>query len=153
MLHFAYGLNMYRPLMRKYAPAAKPMGVAQLADYRFVITADGYASVEAVRAQSVRGVLWRLTPRDRVMLDAWENVSRGLYRAETLTVHADGRLHPALVYIARKRPHGEPKSGYMELVIKAARAWQMPADYIASLEEWLPASPRGAGLRVLGEFG
>ncbi len=72
--------------MQKYAPGARALGVAELADHRFVITADGYASVEPLRAQTVHGVLWRITPRDRVLLDAWENVGGGLYRAETLPV-------------------------------------------------------------------
>jgi hypothetical protein len=152
MLHFAYGSNMHRALMRKHAPAATPIGVARLADYRFVITADGYASVEPARARTVHGMLWRLTPRDRVTLDAWENIAGGLYRAETVPVHYDGRQRPALVYIARPRPRGQPKPGYMEIVVKAARALELPADYIASLQEWLRTRPLGAGHRKLGEF-
>jgi AIG2 family protein len=152
MLHFAYGSNMHRALMRKHAPAATPIGVARLADYRFVITADGYASVEPARARKVHGMLWRLTPRDRVTLDAWENIAGGLYRAETVPVHYDGRQRPALVYIARPRPRGQPKPGYMEIVVKAARELELPADYIASLQEWLPTRPLGAGHRKLGEF-
>ena len=77
--------------MRRYAPGARALGVAELAGHRFVITADGYASVEPARAQSVHGVLWRLTPRDRVTLDAWENIAGGLYRAEMLPVRSAGR--------------------------------------------------------------
>jgi AIG2-like family len=152
MLHFAYGSNMHRALMRKHAPAAKPIGVARLANYRFVITADGYASVEPARAQTVYGALWRLTPRDRVTLDAWENIASGLYRAATIAVHCQGRYRPALVYIARPRPRGQPKPGYMEIVVKAAREWEFPDDYIASLERWLPSRPASAGHRKLGEF-
>ncbi len=153
MLHFAYGSNMHRALMRKHAPAATPIGVAQLANYRFVITADGYASVEPVRAQTVYGMLWRLTPRDRVTLDAWENIAGGLYRAEVIRVHCQGRYRPALVYVARPRPPGQPKPGYMEIVVAAARALELPADYITSLQQWLPKRPLGAGHRKLGEFG
>jgi hypothetical protein len=152
MLHFAYGSNMHRALMRRHAPAATPIGVARLADYRFVITADGYASVEPARARTVHGMLWRLTPRDRVTLDAWENIAGGLYRAETVPVHYNGRQRPALVYIARPRPRGQPKPGYMEIVVKAARELELPADYIASLQKWLPTRPLGAGHRKLGEF-
>ena len=37
MLHFAYGSNMSRDVMRKHAPLAQPIGVATLADYRFLI--------------------------------------------------------------------------------------------------------------------
>jgi cation transport regulator ChaC len=155
MLHFAYGSNMHRAVMRRHAAQAEPIGVATLADHRFIITADGYASVEPMRARAVHGVLWRLTPRDRVTLDAWENIASGLYRAATLPVQRDGRRHRVLVYVSRPRGAGRPKAGYMELVIAAARAWHLPPDYIAGLHDWLPPQPpqRGlAGSRKLGDF-
>jgi len=152
MLHFAYGSNMHRAVMRRHAPNAEPLGVASLADYRFVITTDGYASVEPARTYTVHGVLWGLTPRDRVTLDIWENIAGGLYSAKTLPVLAQGRHVPVLVYRARPRGLGRPRAGYMELVLDAARAWNFPADYINSLQRWLPAQPLGAGARSLKEF-
>jgi len=152
MLHFAYGSNMHRAVMRRHAPAAEPLGVATLANYRFVVTADGYASVEPMRAQTVYGVLWRLTPRDRVTLDAWENITSGLYRAEMLPVLRIGRRHRVLVYLARPHREGVPKAGYMELVIAAARAWDFPPRYIAALQEWLPERPSAVGTRKIDEF-
>jgi hypothetical protein len=152
MLHFAYGSNMHRAIMRRHAPAAEPIGAAALADHRFIITADGYASVVPALAHVVHGVLWRITPRDRVTLDAWENVTAKLYRGEILPVRHGNRLRPALVYIARPRRIGQPKAGYMELVVAAARAWQLPRDYISSLQHWLPRRPVGAGSRRLGDI-
>jgi hypothetical protein len=153
MLHFAYGSNMDRAIMRRHAPCAAPLGVACLADHRFVITSDGYASVKRASANSVYGVLWRLTPRDRVTLDAWESTASGQYTTAILPVHRAGRRFPALVYLARPRPDGRPKARYMELVLAAARAWDLPAVYIATLQDWLPAQPLGAGARDLKEFG
>jgi hypothetical protein len=152
MLHFAYGANMHRAIMRRHAPAAQPIGAAALADHRFIVTADGYASVAPALAHAVHGVLWRITPRDRVTLDAWENVAGKLYRAEILPVRHADRLQPALVYIARSCRTGLPKAGYMEIVVAAARAWQLPADYIADLQHWLPRRPVGAGYRKLGDI-
>jgi hypothetical protein len=153
MLHFAYGANMSRAVMRKHAPAAQPTGAALLANYRFIITADGYASVEPMRTAAVHGVLWRLTARDRVGLDAWEGIAGGLYRAETLPVQQAGRRQTALVYLARPCGIGRAKSGYVELVVAAACDWELPLDYVASLQQWLPARSTGAGARKLGEFG
>jgi hypothetical protein len=149
-LHFAYGANMSRAVMRRYAPAAREIGVAELPDHRFVITGDGYASVEPGRASSVYGVLWRITPRDRVSLDAWENVEGGLYRAQTLAVVCEGRRVRALVYRARISGEGRPKPGYIELVMAAAREWGLPDDYIGSFGVWSPR--RGADVRKIGEF-
>ena len=152
MLHFAYGANMDRAVMRKYAPSAEPRGTAMLHDHRFVITADGYASVAPARASRVHGVLWRLTPRDRVLLDTWESVASGHYRVALLAVLHGGARRPALVYVARRRPIGRARAGYMEIVVAAARTWNLPPDYIAVLERWLPQEPRGAGHRSLKEF-
>jgi len=153
MLHFAYGSNMDRTVMRRHAPTAEPVGIATLAHHRFIITADGYASIEPARAQSVHGVVWRLKPRDRVTLDLWENVGGGQYSAKIRQVRWAGHRIPALVYVARTRRVGRPKAGYMELVLAAARARKLPPGYIASLQRWLPAQPLGAGARNLKEFG
>ena len=158
-LHFAYGANMSRAVMQRHAPGAQPLGVAQLVGYRFVISADGYASVVPASAQVVHGVVWRLTARDRVTLDAWENTVAGLYRAEHLPVQVQHRRLQALVYVARPGGSGRPKPGYMELVIAAARQWDLPAAYLQSLQRWptarwlrSPGSFKGPGSKI-GQFG
>ncbi|HML08815.1 MAG TPA: gamma-glutamylcyclotransferase family protein [Xanthobacteraceae bacterium] len=151
MLHFAYGSNMSRAVMREHAPGARPIGVAELADHRFVITTDGHASIERMPAGAVHGVLWRLTPRDRVSLDAWENVAGGLYRAATLPVHRAGRRHMALVYVSRPLGAGRARAGYMERVIAAAREWKLPEDYVTALQRFLPARPRDSMIRKSGK--
>jgi gamma-glutamylcyclotransferase (GGCT)/AIG2-like uncharacterized protein YtfP len=152
MLHFAYGANMDRAVMRRYARHAEPLGTATLADHRFLITGDGYGSVEPISGAKVHGVLWRLTAADRVSLDLFENIAAGRYRAAMLPVHRDGR-RSALVYIARPRGVGRPKPGYMELVLGAARAWRLPQDYIDTLQEWVPPAQGTPARKFLGVFG
>jgi hypothetical protein len=156
MLHFAYGSNMDRAVMRKHAPGAVALGAARLEGYRFIITADGYASVVPHARFCVHGLLWRLTARDRVTLDLWENIAAGLYRAEMLPVFAAGKRRRALVYVARARPRGVARPGYMEIVVAAARECELPAHYVASLQRWLAKQPLRAGHRRLhrtfGEF-
>jgi hypothetical protein len=66
-------------------------------------------------------------------------------------VHA-GKRQRVLVYVARVRPRGQPRPGYLEIVVQAARELELPANYIASLQHWLPKQARGAGHRGLGEF-
>lgn len=144
---------MSRAVMHKHAADAEPVGVAALKNHRFVITADGYASITPTRTETVYGVLWRLTPRDCVTLAAWENIAGGLYRAKTLPVQQAGRRQMVLTYVARPRQAGRAKAGYMELVIAAALEWQLPQAYIDRLRRWLPRRPGGAGPRKLKEFG
>ena len=150
MLHFAYGSNMNMNLMRRFAPNAQPLGVAQLTGHRFVITADGYASVAPLPGAAVHGVLWRLTARDCVALDGWENVAAGLYRVEWLPVRAMTGRASALVYVARAAPRGRPKPGYMELVRAAACEWNLPQDYCEQLERFTPASWRAGTAPLQG---
>jgi hypothetical protein len=142
-LHFAYGSNMSRAVMRKHAPFAKPIGVATLANYRFLITADGYASIAPRRGECVHGVLWRLTPRDLITLAAWENTAGGLYRTETVPVRHAGRQNRALIYLARPCALGRARSGYMELLIAAAVEWRLPQLYIDMLRGFLPERTSG----------
>jgi putative SOS response-associated peptidase YedK len=151
-LHFAYGANMSCAVMRKYAPGARAFGPAALADHRFVITADGYASVEASPGDTVHGVLWWITPRDRVLLDGWENVAAGLYRAAVVAVRRKRCLVPALVYFARPSGEGRAKPGYIELVTAAAREWQLPEPYIHQLSAFAATRPHGADAGKIGAF-
>jgi len=152
MLHFAYGSNMSRAVMREHAPGARPLGAALLGGYQFIICADGYASIVPMRGSAVHGVLWRLTARDRATLDAWENTAGGLYRTEALPVRHRGRRSIALIYRAAPGGRGRPKPGYMELVIGAAREWRLPRDYISALQHFVPPSLRDRCPPRHGEF-
>jgi hypothetical protein len=48
-----------------------------------------------------------------------------------------------MVYLGRARSAGKPKPGYMEAVIDAARAANLPLVYVQQLQRWSP-SFRGA---------
>jgi gamma-glutamylcyclotransferase (GGCT)/AIG2-like uncharacterized protein YtfP len=151
--YFAYGSNMNRALMRRHCPRAKEIGTAALAGYRFVITTDGYASIVSQPGGMVHGVLWRLTARDLAALNAYESLESGLYRGVTMPVRMAGRRVAAMVYIARSRTLGRPRSGYVDAVVAAARDWALPEPYVRSLENWSPTRWRGARARESGELG
>jgi gamma-glutamylcyclotransferase (GGCT)/AIG2-like uncharacterized protein YtfP len=133
VLHFAYGSNMDVGTMRRRCPGARLEGRAVLPGYRFMIMRDGYATVVPASGGRVHGVLWRLTPRDLAALNAYEGLDRGLYRAVPLPVVAERQRRAALVFVATSRVRGRPRSGYMELVMAAARDAALPPDYVRSL--------------------
>jgi gamma-glutamylcyclotransferase (GGCT)/AIG2-like uncharacterized protein YtfP len=137
-LHFAYGSNMSRALMRPRCPSAREVGVATLDGFRFIVTADGYASVVRAPGGCVHGLVWRLAPGDRVALDAYEAVAQGLYRAVTLPVRIGARRAAALVYVGRSRAPGLPRAGYLEIVLAAARELGLPAAHVDALSRWRP---------------
>lgn len=133
-LYFAYGSNMSMAVMRKHCATAQPVSVATLSDYRFVITADGYASIRRERGSTVQGVLWRVDAANIKALDDYESVATGLYARTTVRVTAGRRRLAALVYIGRPRPDGRPRPGYLGVVADAARRWQLPTAYVERLE-------------------
>jgi cation transport regulator ChaC len=140
-LHFAYGSNMSRPLMRARCPGAGEIGLACLSGHRFTITPDGYASVVPAAGGIVHGVLWRLTPRDLAALNAYESLDRGLYVRRQLPVRHGGRRLRALVYVATREGAGRPRPGYQEIVLAAARDWGLPEDYVQMLARFAPGPP------------
>ena len=146
-LYFAYGSNMDRAGMAERCPAARPIGVAKLVGWRFIVSVHGYASIVSAPGGEVVGILWRLSARDRAALDTYESLDSGLYMRRQLAVVHDGAARLAMVYVGRGRLAGRPRPGVVELIVAAAREWQLPVDYIRSLQRWLRPAP-GIGVRV-----
>jgi cation transport regulator ChaC len=153
MLHFAYGSNMSRALMRARCPGAEALGTATLAGWRFVINPEGFGSIAPRQGALVHGVLWRLTARDLVAINAYESVDTGLYFRRRLPVRRGGRQATALVYIASRQGEGTPRPGYIALVVAAAREWELPDAYVRTLARWAPSGFRGIRAPDTGEVG
>jgi gamma-glutamylcyclotransferase (GGCT)/AIG2-like uncharacterized protein YtfP len=134
-LYFAYGANMDRDAMQMRCPKSRPLGRARLAGHRFVIMGSGYASVKRDPQRSVHGVLYDLAFADIPALDRYEDTGRGLYRKITQPVLREtGGPARAMVYVGTSAQEGSPQGDYLDRVIAAARAWELPENYIASLQ-------------------
>lgn len=133
-LYFAYGSNMDRDAMKRRCPEARALGPAVLEGYRFFVGREGWGSVRRSPGSRVHGVLWKVSPRDMAALHAYELLHTGLYDLRTLPVRRGGRLVPAMIYLLRQRVEGRARPGYVEAIAAAARGWQLPQRYIASLE-------------------
>jgi hypothetical protein len=151
-LHFAYGSNMSRRLMRARCPHAQALGTATLAGWRFVITPDGVGSIVPCAGAIVLGVLWRVTPRDLAAINAYESLDSGLYLRRWLSVRRGGGRAAALVYIARRKGEGTPRPGYIDVVVSAGRDWSLPEPYLRSIRRWSPSRWRSSRAKESGEL-
>jgi len=139
-LYFAFGANMDVSGMARRCPTGEAVGTARLEHHRFAIAHPGFATVIAAVGSSVHGVLWRLGSRDLNVLDAYENISSGLYGRAELPVRHQGRTLRAITYFVRAPKPGRAKPGYLEdCVLPAARHWQLPQAYIRSIEAFVVA--------------
>jgi hypothetical protein len=143
-LYFAYGSNMDREAMAARCPRSRPVGLGRLPRHRFLITRDGYASVVRDPRRTVHGVLWDLALSDVPALDRYESIGTGLYTKITQPIVMKGGARRALVYIGRSATRGEPRPGYLQAVLAAARSWGLPADYLHEIEHGEPP-PRRPG--------
>lgn len=142
--YFAYGSNMSRAVMAQHAPDAVPVGVAKRDDWRFIIGPGGYGSIMPSPGSVVYGVVWNVSERDLVGLDAYEQVAGGLYHRRDLEVSMNDRPLMTLTYIVTKAGTGTSRRGYIPLVLEAARSWALPLHHQVEILRWMPASEETA---------
>ncbi len=134
--YFAYGSNMSKAVMAEHAPDAVPVGVAQCDHWRFIVAREGYASIEPSPGSLVYGVLWTVSDRDLVGLDAYESIETGLYHRRDLEVSYNDQPLRALTYVVSQPGTGRPEPYYIALCLEAGRAWGVPEGYLAELARW-----------------
>ena len=136
-LYFAYGANMDAAAMAARCPRSTLIGQGRLNRHRFIIMREGYASVLRDPRACVWGVIWDLALSDVPALDRYEGVASGLYAKATQPVSVKGGSKRALIYLGRSSATGAPRPGYLESVLAAAAAAQLPPAYRSELQGWL----------------
>lgn len=136
-LYFAYGSNMDAAAMALRCPASQLIGRGRLHRHRFIIMKEGYASVVRDPRATVWGVVWDLALADVPALDRYEGVASGLYVKASQPVATEGGVKRALVYFGRSAAPGIPRPGYLEDVLAAARAAQLPSAYLQEVRNWM----------------
>ncbi|MGV3753828.1 MAG: gamma-glutamylcyclotransferase family protein [Verrucomicrobiota bacterium] len=136
--YFAYGSNMDPAQMRVRCPGAKVQGTAMLPHYRWIINSAGYATVIPSPGHTVYGVLWELTPAHLATLDEYEGLQEDIYWRTEITVDSLTELKPvqAIIYFARSEIPGQPVPDYTEHIIRTAKDFVFPENYIRELALW-----------------
>jgi cation transport regulator ChaC len=142
--YFAYGSNMHRSAFherRGMRPSAVRAGCIR--GYRLRFNLDGRplgrsapANICPDPAGEVWGVLYRLTRRELIWLDATEGVPGRNYRHVWLdAMDREGQTVPVVTYMAAGKPEdGRPSLRYITLLREGARAHDLPRAWIAKLD-------------------
>lgn len=146
MLYFAYGSNMdeRRLTAADRCPDARFLFNAVLPEHRLVFTCGSNpdscaADVVPDPAAAVWGVVYDITESDRRQLDARESVAIHPYRPKEVLVHPHGDTEQRVVVLTYgasqasdiERP---PSREYLDHLLRGARHWGLPKNYIAELE-------------------
>jgi len=155
MLYFAYGSNMLFDQMRERCPSATFVGIATLEGYRLAFSRKatssnspwcgfGVADVVPDEESSVWGAVFQIDERDVGALDRSEGYrpdrAKNSYRRVEVHVFADGKpecplLAHTYVVCEREKPNPIPHPDYVARIIAGAKSWNVPAEYIRTLEQ------------------
>ncbi|MBA5870115.1 MAG: gamma-glutamylcyclotransferase [Nitrospira sp. CR2.1] len=140
--YFAYGSNMWSDQMKERCPQSKTVGVARLLDYRWTISARGYANVVTSMNDSVEGVLFEISATDEASLDKYEGVSSGSYQKAELPVSHEGLAKVALVYVDPETVEGSPTQEYVQRINSGLADAKLSDAYITQyVRRYLSARP------------
>ena len=137
-LYFAYGSNMDEEQMHERCPGATLAGMATLAGYAFIINDRGLATLIPRDDACTPGLLWVLDWDAESALDRYEGYRLGLYDKCFRQVEDDkGNTIRVLVYIDNRNIRlGSSREGYLDRIIKAAEAHNLPGNHLAMLKRW-----------------
>ena len=133
---FAYGSNMHPARMLARVPGARARGAARLAGHRLVLNKrgqDGSAKANLVREAGalVWGVVWELTLDEVAVLDGHE----GGYERRPMRLDTDGGPVAGEAYVSERTvADALPFDWYLAHLVRGAREFGFPEDYVAWLE-------------------
>jgi len=131
--------------MEKRCPGAVVVGPALLQDHRLTFVWDspgwggGVGHVEPAPGDHVWGVLWDLTDEQLRALDDYEGIDRKVYLRSLSRVVHDGAPVDAVIYLATDDRYKPPSGRYISALIRGAKAFGVPDDYIERLRAHGPA--------------
>jgi gamma-glutamylcyclotransferase (GGCT)/AIG2-like uncharacterized protein YtfP len=141
---FAYGSNLCIQRLQARTPSARVVAVASLAGHALrwhKKSADGSGKCNVVATGSdadlVWGVVYELTPADKLMLDGFEGLGTHYFEKPVAVGTRDGELRSAIAYVANPRLVDDtlrPFLWYKSFVTTGARQHGLPSDYRAMLE-------------------
>ena len=156
MKYFAYGANMFSPILAQVLPDITFAGIAKAKGYQLHFhkignqDESGKCNIVSVpdTACVIYGVLFDIPTRYRHVLDRAERLGYGNQEV-TLKVYPQGRLNGgcedasgvfAFTYVAHQERVKDdllPYTWYKNLVVNGAKEHDLPIEYIQQLESYV----------------
>lgn len=140
MLYFAYGSNMEKEQMQRRCPNHRFLAVARLDHYTLAFTRysdrwdGGVADLLPERGKVVHGVLYEISQNDLILLDQYTGYPNCYSRGDVMLETTSRDQLPALTYFAVRQGGIKPSRRYLDQILKGARAYHLPQDYISFLK-------------------
>ena len=144
MKYFAYNAQVAPQRMASAAPGAEFTFVAHLPEWRLTFPhkdshwKGGLPSAQPDPGNTVWGVVFELSEAELKAIDETE-ADEGRQRATVEIMDRNGRRHEVVTHLHNGKANGEhrPSADYLQLMLAGSRHWNLPAGWIAGLEEHL----------------
>jgi gamma-glutamylcyclotransferase len=139
-LYFAYASNMDPQTFRRRCSGARPLGRARLPGYQLAFNRysrqrrGGSADVVEDASSTVWGVLYEVDEACIASMDRVEGVPTAYRRQRVKILDSAGEPQEATTYVASPTGDFLPSRSYLEVILRGARAYGLPPEYIAHLE-------------------
>ena len=140
-LYFSFGSNMDREQMKKRTPNAEYVGVGYVPDHDLVFNRKGsyrpggVASIVPTNGVRAYGVVWAISPEELNEMDRIEDPN-AYERVQKTVITVDGKELRCNVYIAFPQGDIPADQPYLELIIKAALAADLPHEWIDRIKRY-----------------
>jgi len=142
-LYFAYDATIDPECLSGVAPGAEFLFIAHLPEWRLTFPiANGKGSLPSVHPESgntVWGAVFKLPASEVAELNSAQQ-SEGRVPTKVQAMDREGRRHDVLVHVAGDETGGStaaPEPAYLQKMVSGSRHWNLPAGWVASLEEHL----------------
>lgn len=139
--YFSFGANMDKTPMTARCPTAEKIGIGVIRNHEIVFNrrgsyrTGGIASIQHSEDHEVYGVIWKISSFEFNALDRTEDPSAyGRYEEKIHT--SDGKEYLCHVYKAIPQGNYEPDDEYLNLIINAALAQELPKKYVDYLRSF-----------------
>lgn len=144
MLYFAYTTLINPNRIREFAPGAEFKFVAHLPETQLIFPhkngtwKGGLPSVRAEPGNTVWGAIFEVPSEQLSALDVCEK-EEGRVRVTLSAMDRSGKRHEVATHAFEENGNKQhkPSADYMAIVVEGSRHWQLPAGWIAGLEEYV----------------
>jgi hypothetical protein len=140
MHYFAYGANMDVETLKERKVDFRPVAIGKVRDVRLVFHVPGSddtgkADLMDDRRSHVHGVVYDVPESSLAGLDVYEDVERGRYRRQLVTVQTElGELSCAIYRGAKFRSGLKPSEDYLARMLRGAQHHGLPQHYLSFLQ-------------------
>jgi cation transport regulator ChaC len=141
LLYFAYDANIEPSRLAEVAPEAEFRFIAHLPEWRLTFPIPngdgGLPSVHPEAGNAVWGAVFSIGSRELAAVNDRE-ADEGRTPRTAHAMDREGRRHEVVVHVSESE-NGEymPEPSYLGLMVAGGRHWNLPAGWVANLEEYL----------------